>query len=197
MPSYLGVPPEEIAGRFYAGPGPDSLERAQRAWHRLTEQLITAKGRIQGTLITLSEGWQGAAATEMTQAVAPYLGWLQETTRRAYWTDRAAQTALYAYRQADRLMVSPQEIAANTALREQLRETNQFGQNAAAIVAADAQYQEYWDINATTMETYYLCMQLVMQDVQPPAEAPEITTKTGFAPTGFMTHEMSGSFAQG
>ncbi|MFW3112753.1 PPE family protein [Mycobacterium haemophilum DSM 44634] len=175
------IPPEENARRLNAGPGPAALAAASAAWDHLADELDTAADGIEGALTTLTEAWQSAAATQMTQAAAPYLVWLRDAADRAGLTARLAAHARMAYRRADYLMVSPREIAANIAWRKQLHQTNQLGQNTHAIAIAEADYQQYWTRNATAMENYRDDVALVMQRVRP---FREMSTQTGLVLNG-------------
>lgn len=188
------MPPEDNADRFYAGPGPDSLQRARLSWRRLAQDLKTAANDIDSAVTTLAGAWQGAAATEMARAAAPYLVWLRGTAERARLTARLAGDALNAYRSADNWMISPPTIATNIALREQLRQDNEFGQNAHAIARAELEYLRYWHTNAEVMENYQNEVAAAMQRVQP---FTEFSTEIRLVPIGSTAHEVSGILAQG
>ncbi|OSC39517.1 hypothetical protein B8W66_16700 [Mycobacterium decipiens] len=175
LPSYAAIPPEENARRFFAGPGPYSVGRAGMAWRRLADDLYTAACDINRALTTLTGAWQSKAATEMTQAAAPYLAWLNDTAKRASSTAALASCTVDAWQWAARSMVPTETVAANVAWRKQLYQTNHLGQNFHEIACCEAEYQNYWDTNARTMESYRGVVEFDMRWVQPFVEAPKIT----------------------
>ncbi|ALL56207.1 PPE family protein [Mycobacterium haemophilum DSM 44634] len=194
--NYRVTPPEVTARAFYAGPGADSLWQARSGWEQLANDLQTAAKDFETTLKTLTRGWQSAAALQMTQATAPYLTWLRYTTARVWSNWNMTTIAFLAYQTAHNRMVPPQVVAANIARRQQLHQTNQLGQNTHAIAAAQAQYQGYWDTNASAMENYRHEVADAMRRVQavPFVEAPKIN---GAGSEGQHVNQVFGSSTQG
>lgn len=190
MLDFSSRPPEINAGLFYAGLGPDSLEQAQWAWERLADELNEKADEIADKLVMLLEGWWGAGANAMSDAAAPYVKWLRNTAALAEQTAQAAELVTDAYDATDLAMVSLDDIAVNIAWKKQLRLTNQFGQNAPKIVAAENQYLDYWHMNAMAMRDYQRDVADAMQGVQPFAG---LSNAIGVVPAD----ELSGSPAQG
>ncbi|HSS23520.1 MAG TPA: PPE family protein [Mycobacterium sp.] len=146
--------PEINSCRMYAGPGSGSMLSAAAAWDRLAQALYDAATSYQSMTSGLTDGWQGAAATVMSQTAAPYIRWLNAAAAQAERTAIQARAAADAYESAFAATVSPQAIAANRALRTSLVATNSLGQSTPAIAAAEADYEKMWVQDAAAMYAY-------------------------------------------
>ncbi len=149
------LPPEVNSGRMYAGPGAGPMLAAATAWARLAAELGSA-GRASESVITELTGaaWLGPAAEAMAAAVAPYAGWLNAVAAQAEQTAARVAAAAGAFDEAFAAVVPPPVIAANRSQWATLVSTNVFGQNSAAIAAADAQYAQMWVQDVVAMHGY-------------------------------------------
>lgn len=84
----------------------------------------------------------------------PYVGWMETTAGNAEHTALQAKNAAAAFEAAIAVTVPPATVFANRAHAQNLLATNVFGQNTAAIQAAEAQYQEMWAQCAAAMHGY-------------------------------------------
>ncbi|OBF86750.1 hypothetical protein A5791_20245 [Mycobacterium sp. 852002-51163_SCH5372311] len=173
------LPPEINSARMYHGPGPGSMLAAATAWDELAGQLYEAAADYHAMTSALVDGWQGAAATAMGQAAAPYLGWLNATAASAQHTARQARAAADAFQSAFAATVPPQLIMANRALRTSLVTANFWGQNHPAIAAAEADYEKMWVQDAAAMYAYAdasAAASNLQHFVSPPAAGPAQTS---------------------
>ncbi|MDD4866058.1 MAG: PPE family protein [Mycobacterium sp.] len=155
MFDFGALPPEINSGRMYTGPGSAPMMAAASAWDGLAAELDTAATGYSSTISDLTGGpWVGPASTSMLSAVAPYMSWLRAAAAQAEETANQARAAAAAYEGAFAMTVPPSAIAANRALLLMLIATNFFGQNTAAIAAAEAQYMEMWAQDAAAMYGY-------------------------------------------
>jgi PPE-repeat protein len=147
-------PPEINSARMYSGPGSESMLTAAAAWDGLAAGLYDVAESCRSTTSTLAGGWQGTAAIAMTQATAPYIGWLTAAATKAEQTATLAQTAASAYGSAFAATVPPPVIDANRRLRISLASTNSLGHDSPAIADTDADYDQMWAQDADTMYAY-------------------------------------------
>jgi PPE-repeat protein len=103
---------------------------------------------------------------------------MQTTAAQAAEAATSATAAAAAYEAAFAAHVPPVEIAANRSLLAQLVATNIFGQNTAAIAAAEVQYAEMWAQDALAMDTYS-SSSLAASKVTPFSQPPQITNAGG------------------
>lgn len=149
------LPPEVNSGRMYTGPGSGPMTAAATAWDALATGLEAAAVACASAISGLvDQAWSGSASVAMVAAFTPYVAWLQTTAEHAEQTAAQARAAVAAYETARALTVPPSVVAANRALWASLVATNFFGQNTAAIAAADAHYAEMWAQDATAMHGY-------------------------------------------
>ncbi|OJZ75279.1 PPE family protein [Mycobacterium paraffinicum] len=149
------LPPELNSGRMYAGPGSGPLLAAAGGWDSLSAELGIAAAVYESVLSALTGlHWHGPASQAMATSAAPYVAWLHTTAERARQAAMQARVAAAAYELAHAMTVPPPAIAANRSQLALLIATNFFGQNTAAIAAAEAQYAEYWAQDASAMYTY-------------------------------------------
>lgn len=155
MIGFAFLPPEVNSGRMYSGPGSGSLLAAAASWDSLAAELETTAQSCQSILSTLTGlHWHGPASAAMAAAAAPYLGWLQATGEQTRQTAMQARAAAAAYELAHAMTVPSTAVTANRVQLAALIATNFFGQNTAAIAATEAQYCEYWAIDAAAMYGY-------------------------------------------
>lgn len=149
------LPPEINSGRMYLGPGPGTLLAAAAAWEALAAELTDAAGAYQTVIAGLTdESWSGPASMSMAAAVMPYIAWMTATAEQCQQSATQATAAAAAFETAYAMTVPPPLIAANRARLLALIQTNIFGQNTPAIMAAEAEYSEMWAQDATAMYSY-------------------------------------------
>jgi PPE-repeat protein len=146
-------PPEVISAKIYSGPGAESLQAAATAWEGLAGELQSTAANFQSVISALiGADWQGPSSEAAAAAAEPYVSWLSTTAAQAEHTAGQARAAASAYEIALAATVPPAEIAANRTLLLSLLQSNIFGQNNAAIAAAEAEYAQFWaqDVAAIT-----------------------------------------------
>lgn len=150
-----GLPPEINSARMYTGPGSMPMMAAASAWNGLAVELDSAATCYE-TLITqlTGEEWLGPASTAMAEAVAPYVVWTRAAAAQAEQTAVQARASAAAYETALAAVVPPPQILANRLQVVQLRATNVYGHNSAAIAALEAEYGQMWAQDAAAMYEY-------------------------------------------
>lgn len=148
------VPPEINSERIHAGPGAGSFLAAAEAWGRISDGLDEAADGFRGVTALLNCGWQGTAAIAMTQAAAPYLGWLSGTAAKGRQTAAHATAAAAAYEEAQAAMVPSSLIAANRSHRTSVADDNSLAQDAEALASMDADYDQMWARDVEAMYNY-------------------------------------------
>ncbi len=155
MFDFAVLPPEINSGRMYTGPGSGAMMAAASAWDGLAAELsLTAQGYSSVVDELTSSPWLGPASRSMMAAVTPYVTWISAVSAQAEETASQARAAAAAFEAAFTLTVPPPVIAANRVLLMTLVSTNFFGQNTAAIAAAEAQYMEMWAQDVAAMYGY-------------------------------------------
>ncbi|WP_445161172.1 PPE family protein [Mycobacterium sp. Dal123C01] len=148
------LPPETNSGLMYSGPGSRSMMNAAIAWDGLADRLYNTAARCSSVISTLAAGWQGPAATALTQAAATHTGWLNTVAAQAQRMATQAKSAANAYELALAAMVHPSAIEANRMLRTWLAETNCLGQSSPVLADAESDYDQMWAQDVDTMYTY-------------------------------------------
>jgi PPE-repeat protein len=149
------LPPEINSGLMYSGSGSGSILAASAAWDGLAAELHSAAASYGSEIVGLTGGaWQGPSAASMAAAAAPYVTWMSATAAQAEQAAGQARAAAGAYHVAFAMTVPPPVIEANRIQLMSLVATNFFGQNTAAIAAAEAEYAEMWAQDATAMYGY-------------------------------------------
>jgi PPE-repeat protein len=149
------LPPEVNSGRMYAGPGSGPMVAAATAWDGLAAELQSTVASYGTVISELSGGpWLGPSSASMAAAAAPYVEWMITAAAQAEQTATQAKAAAAAYEAAFAMTVPPGVIAANRTLLMTLIATNIFGQNTAAIAAAETDYAEMWAQDAAAMYGY-------------------------------------------
>jgi PPE-repeat protein len=128
----------------------------------------------------------------MTQAAAPYLGWLNATAAQAQQTATQAKAAASAYEWALAAMVPPPVIDANRAQRMSLVATNVLGQNSAAIAATEAHYEQMWAQDADAMYGYAAASATASR-LNPFTSPPATTDPAGLAKQGAAVAQAAGN----
>jgi PPE-repeat protein len=192
------IPPEVTSGQMYAGPGAESLLAAATAWEGLAAELHSAMTSYRSVLTTLTaESWVGGSATAMIAAATPFVDWMSTAAAQATQAAAQAGAAANAFEVALAAVVPPPVIAANRSIRAALLATNTFGQNTAAIAAADAQYAQMWAQDAGAMFAYQAAAgaaaRLTPFAAPPQATNPAGGTEPGLAAAGDAT-EIAGIY---
>jgi triacylglycerol lipase len=91
----------------------------------------------------------------MTNAVARYVDWLGGTAAQAEQSAAQARAAATAFEAALATIVDPGSITANRGQLVSLVTSNLFGQNAPAIAAAEAEYEQMWAQDVAAMSGYH------------------------------------------
>ncbi len=194
MLDFGALPPEINSGRMYAGPGAGSMLAAAAAWNGLSAELQSAASVYESVISGLTSGpWLGPSSTAMVAAAAPYAAWMGATAEQAELAAIQAQSAAAAHAAAFAATVPPPEIAANRALQMMLTATNFFGQNTAAIAAAEAQYAEMWAQDAAAMYGYAASSAAATAQVTPFSAAPQTTNAAGLAAQAAASAQTAGS----
>lgn len=175
MIDFALIPPEVTSGQMYAGPGSESLLAAATAWEGLAAELHAATASYRAVLTSLiAESWIGTSATAMIAAATPFVDWMSTAAAQATQTAVQAGAAASAFEVALAAVVPPPVIAANRSIRAALLASNTFGQNTAAIAAADTQYAQMWAQDAAAMFQYQAAAAAATR-LTPPAAPPQTT----------------------
>ncbi len=149
------LPPEVNSWRMYSGPGCGPMLAAAAAWDQVAGELRSAAVDYGSVISGLTSGpWQGASASSMTAAAAPFVAWLAAAAGQAEEAAAGAKAAAAAFEAAYAMTVPPPLIAANRAQLMSLIATNVVGQNSPAIAAIEAHYDEMWAQDAAAMYGY-------------------------------------------
>jgi PPE-repeat protein len=148
--------PEINSARMFSGAGSAPMLSAAGAWDSLASELGSAASSFSSVTSGLtSQAWQGPASAAMVAAAAPYAGWLNAAATRATGAAGQARAVAGAYEAARAATVHPLQVAANRNGLVQLVETNLFGQNAPAIAAVEAEYEQMWAQDVAAMAGYH------------------------------------------
>ncbi|GFG75778.1 PPE family protein [Mycobacterium botniense] len=184
MIDFAMLPPEINSARMYSGPGAAPMLAAASGWSKLAADLRSAASSYASVISALTtSSWLGPASASMAAAAAPFVGWMNTTATQAEQTAAQAQSAANAYESAYAATVPPAMIAANRAQLAALQATNVLGQNAPAIAATEAEYEQMWAQDAAAMYGYASASTAATQLT--PFTAPPQTT-TGLAAAASM-----------
>jgi PPE-repeat protein len=164
--------PEINSARMFAGNGSAPTLDAATAWDGLASELGHAASSFSSVTSGLADqAWQGAASQAMTAAAAPYSTWLNAAATSA--TDAAGQARAVAgvFEAAQAATVHPMLVAANRNGFVQLVMSNLFGQNAPAIAAAEAEYEQMWAQDVAAMTGYHAGASAAAAALSPPLQA--------------------------
>lgn len=152
---FASRPPEINSTLIHGGDGSTTLLTAAAAWNALAVNLRSAAASYQSVVTRLvAEQWFGPSSAAMAGTLAPYAGWMQTTAGIAEHTALQVKNAAAAFEAAIAVTVPPATVFANRAHAQNLVTTNIFGQNTAAIQAAESQYLEMWAQCAAAMHSY-------------------------------------------
>ncbi len=150
------LPPEVNSARIFSGAGSTPMLNAAAAWDRLASELGSAASSFSSVTSGLTDqAWQGPASAAMTAAAAPYARWLSAAAAQATGAAGQARTVAGAFEGALAATVHPLQVAANRNGLVQLVISNLFGQNAPAIAAAEAEYEQMWAQDVAAMVGYH------------------------------------------
>jgi PPE-repeat protein len=172
------LPPEVNSGLMYSGPGSGPMLAAAAGWEEVAAELEAAAGGYGAQTGELAQVWAGPSSLAMSDAAAPYVGWLQASSAAAAQTAAQAYSAAAAYEAAFAMTVPPPLIAANRAQLMVLVATNWLGQNTGAIAATEAEYTQMWIQDATAMYGYAIEAETVTT-LEPFDDAPQTTNPNG------------------
>ena len=150
------LPPEVNSVRVIDGPGSGPMLEAAAAWDGIGSELSSVANAFSSVTSDLvGVAWQGPASASMTNAVTPYVGWLQAAATQAEQSATQARAAATAYEAALSTIVDPGLIAVNRSQFVSLVRSNLFGQNAPAIAAAEAAYEQMWAQDVAVLSGYH------------------------------------------
>jgi len=150
------LPPEVNSARMFSGACSGPMLEAAAAWDGLASELGSAASSFSSVTSGLTDqAWQGPAAAAMTAAAAPYARWLSAAAAQATGAAGQARTVAGAFESALTATVHPLQVSANRNGFVQLVMSNLFGQNAPAIAAAEAEYEQMWAQDVAAMVGYH------------------------------------------
>jgi PPE-repeat protein len=148
--------PEINSARMFAGAGSAPMLAAAAAWNGLADELASAATSFSSMTSGLAgQAWQGAASAAMVAAAAPYTKWLSSAAAGATGMSGQAQAVAGAFEAARAATVHPLLVAANRNGLVDLVMSNLFGQNAPAIAAVEAEYEQMWAQDVGAMVGYH------------------------------------------
>ncbi|HTY32421.1 PecA family PE domain-processing aspartic protease [Mycobacterium sp.] len=154
--SFLTSPPEVISAMLHAGAGPAPMLAASAAWDGLATELGSAAQSFSSITSGLAgDAWQGAASTAMLSTAAQYTGVLSQAATQAQTAAAQAQAVAGEFESALAATVHPVLVSANRSQLIQLVFSNLFGQNAPAIAATEAEYEQMWAQDVSAMVGYH------------------------------------------
>lgn len=154
--NYSVFPPEINSILLLDGPGPAPFLEAAAAWDGIASELGSAATAFRSVTTDLAgEAWQGPSSTSMTAAAARYVNWLGGAAAQAGQSATQARSAAAAFESALATIVNPGSIADNRGQLVSLVMSNLFGQNAPAIAAAEAEYEQMWAHDVAVMFGYH------------------------------------------
>jgi len=178
----LTLPPEVNSVRVYAGLGSGSMLAAVAAWDGLAAELRSAAASFGAVTSGLSGGsWQGPSSAAMGDAAAAYVAWLGAAATRAEQAAAQARVMVGAFEAAFAETVHPVAVAANRARLVSLAGSDLFGQNAAAIAAIEAEYEQMWAQDVAAMVGYHVAASASGDQLMPWQHPPQSLSVQGSA----------------
>jgi PPE-repeat protein len=154
--NFTVLAPEINSVRMFSGAGSAPMLTAAAAWDGLASELGSAASSFSSVTSGLTaQAWQGPASAAMTAAAAPYANWLNVAATQATGAAGQARAVAGAFEAARAATVHPLLVAANRNGLLQLVMSNLFGQNAPAIAAAEAEYEQMWAQDVAAMAGYH------------------------------------------
>jgi PPE-repeat protein len=166
------MPPEVNSARMFAGAGSEPMLAAAAAWDGLADELGSAASSF-GTVTSglAGQAWQGAASTAMTTVAARYVGFLNTAAGQAGGAATQAKAVAAAFEAARGATVHPTFVSANRNQLVSLVTSNLFGQNAPAIAATEAHYEQMWAQDVEAMAGYHAGASAAAGQLSPPLQA--------------------------
>ncbi len=150
------LPPEVNSARMYVGAGSGPMLAAAAAWDGLAGELGSAAASFGSVTSGLAGGsWQGAASAAMAAVAARYVGFLNAAATQAGGAAAQVKATAAAFEAAREATVHPAMVAANRTHLVSLVTSNLFGQNAPAIAATEANYEQMWAQDVAAMAGYH------------------------------------------
>lgn len=150
--NFSTLPPEINSALIFGGAGSEPMSAAAVAWDQLAMELASAAASFNSVTSGLvGESWLGPSSAAMAAAVAPYLGWLAAAAAQAQRSATQAAALVAEFEAVRAAMVQPALVAANRSDLVSLVFSNFFGQNAPAIAAIEAAYEQMWAIDVSVM----------------------------------------------
>ena len=166
------LPPEVNSARMYVGAGSGPMLAAAAAWDGLAGELGSAAASFGSVTSGLAgESWQGAASAAMTAVAARYVGFLNAAATQAGGAAAQAKAAAAAFEAARAATVHPALVAANRTHLVSLVTSNLFGQNAPAIAATEANYEQMWAQDVEAMAGYHAGASAAAAQLSPALQA--------------------------
>ncbi|OBI17738.1 hypothetical protein A5712_23455 [Mycobacterium sp. E2327] len=129
---------------------------ASAAWDGLAAELGTAAQSFSSITSGLAaDAWQGPASAAMLSTAAQYSASLSAAAAHAQTAALQAQVVAGEFESALAATVHPLVVDANRNQLVQLVFSNLFGQNAPAIAATEAAYEEMWAQDVSAMVGYH------------------------------------------
>jgi PPE-repeat protein len=129
---------------------------ASAAWDGLATELSSAAQSFSSVTSGLAgDAWQGAASAAMLSTAAQYAGSLSAAATQAQSAAAQAQAVASEFESALAATVHPVVVTANRNQLVQLVFSNLFGQNAPAIAATEAEYEQMWAQDVSAMVGYH------------------------------------------
>jgi PPE-repeat protein len=150
------LPPETNSARMFAGAGRGPMLAAAAAWDGVAGELRAAAGSFAAVTSELAgAAWQGQSALAMARAAGAYVTWLSAAAGQAEQAAAQARLATSAFEEALAATVLPIVVADNRTRLVSLVGSNLLGQNAPAIAAAEAEYEQMWARDVAAMSGYF------------------------------------------
>jgi PPE-repeat protein len=150
------LPPEVNSARMYVGAGSGPMLAAAAAWDGLAGEFGSAAASFGSVTSGLAgESWQGAASAAMAAVAERYVGFLNTAATQAGGAATQAKAAAAAFEEARAATVHPAIVATNRSQLVSLVTSNLFGQNAPAIAATEANYEQMWAQDVEAMAGYH------------------------------------------
>lgn len=151
------LPPEVNSVLLLEGPGSEPMLAAAAAWDGISSELSSTANAFSSVTSDLaSQAWRGPSSVSMTTVAAGYSDWLGGAAAQAEQSAAQARAAAAAFEDALATIVDPGLVAANRSQLVSLVISNLFGQNAPAIAAAEAEYEQMWAHDVAVMSGYHV-----------------------------------------
>ncbi|ODW03669.1 hypothetical protein BHM02_19215 [Mycobacterium tuberculosis variant bovis] len=196
--NFSTLPPEINSALIFGGAGSEPMSAAAVAWDQLAMELASAAASFNSVTSGLvGESWLGPSSAAMAAAVAPYLGWLAAAAAQAQRSATQAAALVAEFEAVRAAMVQPALVAANRSDLVSLVFSNFFGQNAPAIAAIEAAYEQMWAIDVSVMSAYHAGASAVASALTPftapPQNLTDLPAQLAAAPAAVVTAAITSS----